>query len=509
MYKFLLLLIIFIACPFVSIVPMKNTGSNKIISVKKSDAEPPKIVDMIIKYGETFIGKPYKYNIKNYGALDCSRFVAYAFQKYGYRIPHSPGAIFSACDKISLSQVRKGDLLFFEGRRLGSSRIGHVSMVVEVGDNSIKMLHSSSRGILIDELLNKEYYQKRLLKVGRYNFEKTEPGELEKENSPDIISVNAVGDMMLGSNYPDSNLLPPNDGENIFKDTKKILEDADITIGNLEGGLMTAQVAAAKKSNNPDNCYFFKMPEHYVNYFKAAGFDVLNIGNNHIGDFGEAGIKNTIKVLDNANIKYAGLKRAPYTIYEVNKIKIGFCGFAPNSGCMDAKDYESAGNIVRFLDSTCNIVIVSMHIGAEGKEHRHITRENEMFLNENRGNPYKFARAVIDAGADLVIGHGPHVVRAVDIYKNKFIAYSLGNFFTFGRFNIKEYLGRGLIANVFLDKTGNFLKAKIISTKQSREGVLSLDPKNGALQDIIDLTKADILNSELLISEDGWVTKTE
>ena len=148
-----------------------------------------------------------------------------------------------------------------------------------------------------------------------------------------------------------------------------------------------------------------------------------------------------------------------------------------------------------------------MHIGAEGPTHRHITRHDEIFLDENRGNPYKFSRMAIDAGADLVLGHGPHVTRAVDLYKNKFIAYSLGNFFTYGQFNIKGYAGRAPILKVFLDHQGNFLKAKITSTKQNRQGKLSIDADKHALHDIISLTKSDFPDSSLRIGEDGWISK--
>ena len=125
---------------------------------------------------------------------------------------------------------------------------------------------------------------------------------------------------------------------------------------------------------------------------------------------------------------------------------------APNNGTIDINDHKNAISLVQKLDSLCDIVIVSFHGGAEGANHTHITRNNEIFLGENRGNPYKFSRDVIDAGADIVFGHGPHVTRAIDIYKDRFIAYSLGNFATYGRFNLNGVSGIAPIVKVFVNK---------------------------------------------------------
>ena len=115
------------------------------------------------------------------------------------------------------------------------------------------------------------------------------------------------------------------------------------------------------------------------------------------------------------------------TMFEKDGIKYGFCAFAPNRGTVSINEISNAVNIVANLDSLCDIVIVSFHGGAEGSKHTHITRSNEIYLGENRGNPYKFARDVIDAGADIVFGHGPHVTRAIDLYKDRFIAYNMRN----------------------------------------------------------------------------------
>ncbi len=171
-------------------------------------------------------------------------------------------------------------------------------------------------------------------------------------------------------------------------------------------------------------------------------------------------------MLDGVGIKYAGLLKYPYTTFEKNGIKYGFCAFAPNNGTVDINDSENAAKIVKQLNSICDIVIVSFHGGAEGSSKSHLTRSDELFLGENRGNPYQFARIVIDAGADIVFGHGPHVTRAIDIYKGKFIAYSMGNFATYARFNLKGICGIAPIIKLFVNKKGEFLSGTINSTKQ-------------------------------------------
>ena len=324
--------------------------------------------------------------------------------------------------------------------------------------------------------------------------------------SKDTISIIGVGDMMLGTNYPAESYLPPEDGKNILTPVKQIIENADISFGNLEGAILSG-TGTVKTCTNPAVCYAFKMPNHYVNYFKEAGFDVLSIANNHVSDFGETGKENTVKMLDGVGIKYAGLLNYPYTTFEKNGIKYGFCAFAPNNGTVDINDSDNAAKIVKQLNSICDIVIVSFHGGAEGSSKSHLTRSDELFLGENRGNPYQFARTVIDAGADIVFGHGPHVTRAIDIYKGKFIAYSMGNFATYGRFNLKGICGIAPIIKLFVNKKGEFLSGTIYSTKQVDEGGPVIDEDKTVIKEIINLTKSDIPESQIMLDENGVITK--
>jgi len=226
------------------------------------------------------------------------------------------------------------------------------------------------------------------------NTRKTKKEEMKKE-----ISIIGVGDIMLGSNYPSEELLP---NTNILQNVEGILRDADITTGNLEGTLFD-KGGDAKTCDNPSVCYVFRMPSKYGEYLKNAGFDYLSLANNHSNDFGETGISETMKNLDGLGIKYSGIKdKIEYSILEKDGIKYGFVSFAPNSKTVDINDYEYASNLIKSVKEKSDIVVVFFHGGAEGKEHEHITRNNEIFQGENRGNVFKFARNAVDSGADIV-----------------------------------------------------------------------------------------------------------
>jgi len=334
---------------------------------------------------------------------------------------------------------------------------------------------------------------------------------INKKSKPDslqnkLISIIGVGDIMLGTNYPASpNYLPPNKNcKPLLKNVSPILQGADLTFGNCEG-VFSDNIKYARSCGNSKNCYRFSMPEKFANCFVEAGFDVLSIGNNHVGDLGEYGRKNTVKVLTDKRMHFAGLSTHPYTIFEKDGIKYGFTAFAPNQGTNRITNLKNAKKIVAMLDSLSDIVIVSFHGGAEGSKYQHVTRKTETFLGQNRGNVYEFAHLVIDAGADIVFGHGPHVTRAIDIYKNRFITYSMGNFATYKRFNLSGANGLAPIIKVFVDKQGVFHEAKVYSVNQYDGKGPTLDPQNRALKKIQQLTKADFPELKVDISNDGLI----
>jgi poly-gamma-glutamate capsule biosynthesis protein CapA/YwtB (metallophosphatase superfamily) len=326
----------------------------------------------------------------------------------------------------------------------------------------------------------------------------------------DTISFAGTGDILVGRNWPYATpVLPPQDGALVFQDVREVLRAADVTFGNLEGVFLDSG-GIPKVCRNPQMCFNFRMPERYVRHFVDAGFDLLSVANNHAGDFGEPGRRTTARVLREAGIGFAGFLGQEETyILERDGLRIGFVAFAPNVGTVSFHDIPRAKQLVRELKAKTDIVVVSAHIGAEGAAHAHITRRPETFVNENRGNPYEFARQMIDAGADIFWGHGPHVIRAIDLYKGKFIAYSLGNFATTTGMSITGPAGLAPVVTIRTDRQGNFIDGRIHSFIQrgvSGERRPFADPTGACIREFKRLTEADIPEVGLIIHDDGRIT---
>jgi poly-gamma-glutamate capsule biosynthesis protein CapA/YwtB (metallophosphatase superfamily) len=225
---------------------------------------------------------------------------------------------------------------------------------------------------------------------------------------------------------------------------------------------------------------------------KYAGFNLFSIANNHVSDLGEPGRLNTISILKEHDIRYAGQTSCPWDTLTVKGLLVGMTAFAPNKGCLNINDEKELQKIVKKLDSFCDIVIVSFHGGAEGQSHTHVPRKHEMFLGQDRGDVYAFARQAIDAGADVVLGHGPHITRAIDMYKGRFIAYSMGNFCTYEKFNIKGISGMAPIFELRVSSKGEFLEGKVVSTRQFGRGGPVIDEEQSVIEEIKRLTAEDV-----------------
>ncbi|MEL6557828.1 MAG: CapA family protein [Bacteroidota bacterium] len=320
----------------------------------------------------------------------------------------------------------------------------------------------------------------------------------------DSITVIGVGDIMMGTNYPEKNMLPINGGADLLSDVDSILKSADITFGNLEGVILNSG-GTPKYCSNKNLCFAFRTPESYITHLVDAGFDVMSTANNHAGDFGNTGRRNTMKVLDSVGIAHAGLLLQPYTTFKKDGIKYGFTAFAPNTGTQSINNPEAAKAIVQHLDSISDIVIVSFHGGAEGSKHQHVTKKREVFYGENRGNVYEFSHQMIDAGADIIFGHGPHVTRAMEIYKNRFIAYSLGNFCTYGRFNVRGVNGLAPIVKLWVNMEGEFLRGYLTPIKQTKKSGPKIDGNKEVFHYINTLIREDFPDSQLKVGDNGEI----
>jgi len=321
----------------------------------------------------------------------------------------------------------------------------------------------------------------------------------------DTISITAVGDIMIGSAYPSKSNLPKDDGINSFKEVDTFLK-GDIVFGNLEGCFLNSGKSTKCKDTSGNSCFAFRMPERYAGIIKNAGFNLMSIANNHVGDFGLKGREKTVQILDSLNIHYAGLQSHPFSLFSKDSVRYAFCAFAPNENTVSINKLDSAKALVAALKAQADIVIVSFHGGAEGARFEHVLRKNEIFYQENRGNVYAFAHGVIDAGADVVLGHGPHVTRAVEVYKNKFIAYSLGNFNTYGMFSLKGPNGFAPLLQLKINGKGDFLSADVVSVKQDKVRRLTLDTNHTAFYKIRSLSNTDFPGHQLDFSVKGRIS---
>lgn len=311
---------------------------------------------------------------------------------------------------------------------------------------------------------------------------------------------------MFGTTFPSARFLPAHDNPLVLLgDLADTLAKSDITFGNLEGSFLD-EGEPAKKCRDTTICYLFRMPERYAGALAVAGFDILSLANNHFGDFGIPSRIRTMQLLDSLGIEYAGLIEKPYSIFSRGSLVYGFCAFAPNAGTVSIINIPEAEALVRKLKDTCDIVIVSFHGGAEGAEYQHVTRKEELFFGESRGNVYEFSHRMIDSGADVVFGHGPHVTRAIEVYRNRFIGYSLGNFCTYGRFNLSGPNGIAPVIILNINTSGKFLSGRIIPVFQVYNGGVRVDPEKRVIRKIKELTSADFPESVINISDNGEIT---
>lgn len=313
------------------------------------------------------------------------------------------------------------------------------------------------------------------------------------------IRLRAVGDLMIGSDFPEP-VLPPDDAAHYFDGVVDLLKDADVTFGNLEGPLCDS--GTTEKCKPGQNCYAFRSPTRFVSLYKAAGFDVMSTANNHAEDFGVDCRIVTENTLKGAGIAYSG---RPGTIAEldVKGVKIAVIGFHTSTNSHYVNDHETAAALVKNLKAGHDLVIVSFHGGAEGSKATHVFKGHEMFYGEDRGDLPQFARTVIGAGADLVLGHGPHVLRAMEVVDGHLVVYSLGNFGTYGRFNLTGPMGVTEVLEVTLDSQGKLVTGKIIPVKQEGDGIPVKDAANTAVATIRSLSEADFPDTAPVIAQDG------
>lgn len=332
-----------------------------------------------------------------------------------------------------------------------------------------------------------------------------EPVKPSQPASHPGLTLAAVGDIMPGTDFPE-NILPDDDGLSFLDAVTPLLAAPDVTFGNFEGVLLDGG-EPVKQCKSKTACFVFRTPTRYARYLKLAGFDVMSLANNHARDFGEEGRSSSMAALAAEGIHTSG-REGTVATFTANGRRIALVAFAPNVGSNSLNDPQIGLPLVAALAANNDIVIVSFHGGAEGTGAEKLPFAREIFAGEDRGNVVEFAHQVIDAGADLVLGHGPHVVRPLEIYRDRLVAYSLGNFATYYGISVEGIRGIAPILQVTLDDEGRFVAGKIEPTMQIRPAGPAIDPERKVITLMRDLTTDAFPDGRLSIADDGTLTRS-
>jgi len=314
-----------------------------------------------------------------------------------------------------------------------------------------------------------------------------------------VVAIVATGDIVMGST-PN---LPADGGRSFFADVQTDLA-GDVVLGNLEGTLSTG--GGSKCGAASTNCFAFQTPPSYARRLRDAGFTVMNLANNHAYDFGADGLRQTTDALAGVGLRWTG-RPGQITVQKVGGVRVALVGFAPYPWAQSLTDVAAAKRLVRKAGKEADVVVVSMHAGAEGASRQHVKRGTERFLGENRGDSVRFAHAVVDAGADLVVGSGPHVLRGMEWYKGRLIAYSLGNFAGYKVFALGGPLSTSAILRVTLRGDGKFETGRLVPTHLVGAGLPAIDPAETAHGVVRTLSREDFGARGVKISSDGILSR--
>ncbi len=309
------------------------------------------------------------------------------------------------------------------------------------------------------------------------------------------LTLAAVGDTILG----DTPTLPANPVGYLSPISRQLR--ADVVFGNLEGTLTDASVSP-KCGAGSSNCYAFRNPPRFARALRAAGFTAMNDANNHFGDFGAAGERDTVRALRRAGIAQTG-RPGQIAVRVVRGTRIALLGFAPYANTASLTDLPAARRLIRRAARRAAIVVCMIHAGAEGAGETHVTGHEEHYLGEDRGNPQRFARMAIRAGADLVLASGPHVLRGMQLYRDRLIAYSLGNFAGFHNFNGAGVLGLSAVLHVTLGPHGRLRSGRVAPVRLAGPGRPLPDPSGASVKLIRRLSRHDFGRSGVRLGGSG------
>jgi poly-gamma-glutamate capsule biosynthesis protein CapA/YwtB (metallophosphatase superfamily) len=306
-----------------------------------------------------------------------------------------------------------------------------------------------------------------------------------------------VGDIALSTQRG----LPPGGLDRALAPVRGQLRNAQVTAGNLEG---TLSVEGTSKCGGigGGSCFAFQAPPSTAGQLRALGFNLVNLANNHSLDYGYAGREQTITALNRVGIAYTGLP-GQITYRRFADVSIAFLGFAPYFFDGNLLDIPAAQALVGQARKHAALVVVIIHAGAEGADALHTPTGSEYYLGEDRGDPRAFAHAVIDAGASIVVGSGPHVIRGVERYRGRLIAYSLGNFVGYHTLSDSGVLSESAILRVTLGANGRVLAGRWVSIHLD-QGLPRPDPSNASAKLMNSLSHEDFPSDHFDLGPHGF-----
>ena len=299
------------------------------------------------------------------------------------------------------------------------------------------------------------------------------------------VSLTWGGDVTLGSSFG----RPPRAGWPQLAPIAPVLRRSDLTVVNYEGTF--APGGASKCGAGSSNCFAFQAPARNARTLRRAGVDAVNLANNHAHDFGDRGYASTRRALQRAGVNATGAP-GEIRLMRRNGTRLVLVGFSTYPWSAPLNDAGEVRRLVRRAARRADIVIVLFHAGAEGADRTHVPHGHEHAFGEDRGFLRAFARTAIGAGADVVLGSGPHALRGLELYRHRLIAYSLGNLTGWHNFNTSgAVLSLSALVTADLSRTGRFVRGEIDSLRLDGIGVPHRDPAQRAAGLIRRLSHSD------------------
>jgi hypothetical protein len=295
------------------------------------------------------------------------------------------------------------------------------------------------------------------------------------------------GDVTLGSAFG----LPPDRARGLLTGVRSALRRADIAAVNLEGTLGQGGISKCPATPRPSpTCFAFQAPPENAVALREAGVDLVNLANNHAWDFGAAGMGQTVLALRDQRVAVTG-RPGEITYVDRPGVRVAFVGFSAYPWTSPIGDIEFTRRLVAEADANANLVVVLLHAGAEGADQTHTPDLDESAFGERRGNTRGFAHAAVDAGADLVLGSGPHVLRGIELYRRRLIAYSLGNLAGYKNFTRTGTLAISGLLRATVDRHGVFTSGALRSLRLVGPGAPERDPARAAVGLVARVSRED------------------